>query len=340
MMIGGNQPANPTGHMLRAMARPGDRSGEQRCGSAQPGVVGSRPGRRIDGPARQTPCRDLRPAASDPDADGPLRASNRRRADVPAGFHPGEAIHHFHLFCVLTALGCQEEAQVKYDEIIKSNQMTQTRLDSLAARHVLDGLAAGQLWHPPDRIPEGTAFTAMHRAAQQYRQLAAVGKRAVAGGLSSDLVARRQGVGLQPRRSRRQRDRDSQPANGQDPAADHPRQGPRLVTRRASHRLRPRSASTIPGRFDFGASGRAPAVRAGRNLAGPRRRLRGPAFFSLGAAGRLGIRLRPGVLCTARPKTKCTASPPLTPKPAVRGRSWSAWTCSPSFRPMRDMSPR
>ena len=98
------------------------------------------------------------------------------------GLQPDDVLHQFDHFFILTALGRQEEAQTKYDEIVKSSEAMRYRLDSLAARHVFDSLAAGQAWHPPDNVPEGTAFAAMHRAAEQYEQLAAVGKRVVAEG--------------------------------------------------------------------------------------------------------------------------------------------------------------
>ncbi len=180
MMIG-SQPANPMGYLLRAMAR-------REIGLARDDAdLLTQALEDHDRAAGLTPPRDK----------SRVEACNQRRqtlmrlgrydqalADVQTclRLQPDNLLHQFDHFFVLTALGRQEEAQAKYDEIVKSTKAMQFQLDSLAARHVFDTLAAGQAWHPPDHVPEGTAFTAMHRAAEQYEQLAAIGKRVVAEG--------------------------------------------------------------------------------------------------------------------------------------------------------------
>ena len=180
MMIGG-QPANPAGYVLRAIAR-----------------------RELALAARDAEM--LNEAMADHDrADGLTAPRDKRRVEVCeqrrqtlmrmgryeraledvrtcVRLQPDEPLHQLNLFCILTALGKYEEAQAKYDEIVGSNRITQQRLDALATRSVFDSLAAGQVWHPPDRTPEGPAFTAMHRGAEEYRQLAALAHRAVTEG--------------------------------------------------------------------------------------------------------------------------------------------------------------
>ena len=90
-----------------------------------------------------------------------------------------DKMHHFTLFCVLTALGQYDKAQAKYEEILSSRMMEETQLGCLAARFVFDSLSAGQSWHPAGATPQGTAFARMHQAAEDYRRLAALGTRVV-----------------------------------------------------------------------------------------------------------------------------------------------------------------
>ena len=127
MMIG-SQPANPTGYMLRAMARREIALANSETDllnqalsdhDRAAGLTAPRDRRRVEicDQRRQTLMRMGRYEQAIDDVQLCLR------------LQPGEAIHHFHLFCVLTALGRPEEAQAKYDEIIGSNWMTQTRLD-------------------------------------------------------------------------------------------------------------------------------------------------------------------------------------------------------------------
>ncbi len=180
MMIG-SQPNNPAGHVLRAMARREmglTKNDMDMLNQAlmdhdrAAGLIGPRDKRRLEvcDQRRQTLMRMGRYEEALADVQTCIR------------LQPEDILHQFDHFFILTALGRQEEAQAKYDEVVKDNHTIQYRLDALAARHVFDSLAAGQSWHPPDHVPEGTAFTAMHRAAEQYEQLAAVGKRVVAEG--------------------------------------------------------------------------------------------------------------------------------------------------------------
>jgi serine/threonine protein kinase/tetratricopeptide (TPR) repeat protein len=180
MMIG-NQPANPMGHMLRAMAR-------REIGLARDDAdMLAQALEDHDRAAGLTAPRDKRRAeVCDQRRQTLMRLGRYEQAltDVQTclRLQPDDVLHQFDHFFILTALGREEEAQAKYDEIVKSSEEMRFRLDSLAARHVFDTLATGQAWHPPDSIPEGTAFTAMHRAQEQYEQLAAIGKRVVAEG--------------------------------------------------------------------------------------------------------------------------------------------------------------
>jgi hypothetical protein len=91
-------------------------------------------------------------------------------------------MHHFHLFCILTALGDYQTAQAEYDRILSSGLMDPTWFDCSAAKYVFDSLGAGRSWHPQGARPQGPAFLPMHRATEQYHQLAARGRRIVSEG--------------------------------------------------------------------------------------------------------------------------------------------------------------
>jgi serine/threonine protein kinase len=92
---------------------------------------------------------------------------------------PREAMHHFHLFCVLTALGEYQKAQEEHNKILETGLMNRSRLECSAAKYVFDSLWAGRSWHSPGIRPEGSAFRAMHRATAEYHQLAGRGRRIV-----------------------------------------------------------------------------------------------------------------------------------------------------------------
>jgi serine/threonine protein kinase/Tol biopolymer transport system component len=93
-----------------------------------------------------------------------------------------EPMHHFRLFCILTALGDYQTAQAEYDSILNSRLMDQKWFDCSAAKYVFDSLWAGRPWHPQGIRPPGSAFGGMHRATEQYHQLAARGRRIVCEG--------------------------------------------------------------------------------------------------------------------------------------------------------------
>jgi serine/threonine protein kinase len=95
---------------------------------------------------------------------------------------PSDPIYHFNMFCVLLALGNDENAQAEYDNILTSGLMNRIRLDCLAAKYVFDSLWSGRSWYPEDRPPVGTAFAGMHEAARQYGQLVERARRVVAEG--------------------------------------------------------------------------------------------------------------------------------------------------------------
>jgi len=119
MMIG-SQPTNPTGHMLRAMAR-------REIGLAKNdadllrqaildhdravGLTAPRDKRRLEicDQRRQTLMRTGRYDQALADVQTCLR------------LQPDEILHQFDFFFILTALGRQEEAQAKYDEIVKAD---------------------------------------------------------------------------------------------------------------------------------------------------------------------------------------------------------------------------
>ncbi|MFB0554734.1 MAG: protein kinase [Phycisphaerae bacterium] len=95
---------------------------------------------------------------------------------------PQEEIYKFHLFCALVALGDYEKAQTEYDKILELDRMEQSRFNCSAAKYVFDSLCSGQSWYPQDKRPTGTAFEAMHRATEEYQQLAGIARRVVAEG--------------------------------------------------------------------------------------------------------------------------------------------------------------
>ncbi|UCD64821.1 MAG: protein kinase [Candidatus Zixiibacteriota bacterium] len=95
---------------------------------------------------------------------------------------PVEPIYHFNLFCVFVALGNYDKAQAEYDNILELGLMDQMRLDCSAAKYVFDSLWSGESWHPQGKPPTGTAFAGMHKAAEEYGQLAGRARRIVAEG--------------------------------------------------------------------------------------------------------------------------------------------------------------
>jgi tRNA A-37 threonylcarbamoyl transferase component Bud32/tetratricopeptide (TPR) repeat protein len=95
---------------------------------------------------------------------------------------PAEPMHHFYLFCILTALGDYPAAQSECDAMLNSGLMNQMRFDCSAAKYVSDSLWAGRPWHPQGARPQGTAFLPMHRATEQFHELAARGRRVVSEG--------------------------------------------------------------------------------------------------------------------------------------------------------------
>ncbi len=119
---------------------------------------------------------------------------------------PEDKTHQFYLFCLLTGLGQYEQAQPRYNQLFRPAARAESHLageagsesehdsaataiaqelqqfDCMVARYVFDSLAAGQPWFPGANPPQATAFATMRRADEQYRQLAAAGRRVVAEG--------------------------------------------------------------------------------------------------------------------------------------------------------------
>ncbi len=92
---------------------------------------------------------------------------------------PRNPAYHFDLFCVLLALGQYEKAQAEYDSIFKSGLMNPMHFNSLAAKYVSDSLWSRGSWYPQDKPPVGKAFESMHAAARHYHQLAERARRVV-----------------------------------------------------------------------------------------------------------------------------------------------------------------
>jgi serine/threonine protein kinase/tetratricopeptide (TPR) repeat protein len=179
-MIGG-QPGNPAGHLLRAIAR-------RELALASPdaqmlddaladhdyavGLTAPHDKRQVElyDQRRQTLVRMGRYGPALADTEACIR------------LQPEEPTYHFNLFCLLTALGKYPEAQAVSDKICGVGEESRLQFNLSAARYVFDSLSAGRSWYPRDNVPQGTAFDAMHRAAEEYRQLAALGRRIVAEG--------------------------------------------------------------------------------------------------------------------------------------------------------------
>jgi len=177
----GSQPGNPVGYLLRAIARR-----EIALSRNDADLLGQALADH-DRAAGLTPPRDKRLAELCEQRRHTLMRMGlyeRALADVQTclRLQPDDRIHQFNYFCTLTALGKYEEAQAVYDRTIGTSEEAQMHFDQSAARHVFDSLWTGQSWHPQDSSPRGTAFTALHRATEEYHQLAALAHRAVAEG--------------------------------------------------------------------------------------------------------------------------------------------------------------
>lgn len=174
----GSQPANPAGFLLRAIARREIATATSDADLLNAALAdhdqaaaqtGPRDRRRVElcNQRRQTLMRMGRYAEAMVDVE------------VCRRMEPDESIHQFHQFCLLTALGRYDEAQRQYDTMAREPGEPQARVDIAAALHVFDCLSAGQSWHPPQRDPDGKAFESMHRAQEEYRQMAAKAVRIV-----------------------------------------------------------------------------------------------------------------------------------------------------------------
>jgi serine/threonine protein kinase/tetratricopeptide (TPR) repeat protein len=197
----GSQPKNPVGYMIRAMAR------------RDMGL------RENDRDLLGAAIRDHHQAAGlmVPQDRRWLDLYRQRRltfsrvgmlqealADTEAclRLEPEDKTHKFYLFCLLTGLGQYDQAQARYDQLFGAvshsagqagpeSELDATAMaiaqdlqqfDCMVARYVFDSRAAGQPWYPGASAPQGAAFATMRRADEQYRQLAAAGRRVVAEG--------------------------------------------------------------------------------------------------------------------------------------------------------------
>jgi serine/threonine protein kinase/tetratricopeptide (TPR) repeat protein len=177
----GSQPGNPAGYLLRAIARREvalARNDAQMLDEAladhdhAAGLTALHDKRQVEfcDQRRQTLMRMGR--------YGPALAD----AETCVHLQPEEPTYHFNLFCLLTALGRYQEAQAVSDKICGRNEESRLQFNLSAARHVFDSLSAGRAWHPRESVPQGIAFDVMHQATEEYRQLAALGRRVVAEG--------------------------------------------------------------------------------------------------------------------------------------------------------------
>ena len=174
----GSQPANPTGFLLRAIARretalSGNEADLLNAAMADHDhaavLTAPRDKRRVElcDQRRRTLMRMGRYAEALTEVETCLR------------MQPDEPSHRINQFYILTALGRYDEAQAAYDRIASETEADQMRIDLLVARHIFDSLWAGQSWHPDESPPQGKIFDAMYRAEDEYHQLAAKATRVV-----------------------------------------------------------------------------------------------------------------------------------------------------------------
>jgi Tol biopolymer transport system component/serine/threonine protein kinase len=97
---------------------------------------------------------------------------------------PGKPVFQYHIFCALTALGEYEKASTLFRQIIRPGHEARRKFQDWCMKYVSDALAAGRVWHPADRAPEGPAFLSMLEAEETYRGLSAKGHRVTTDGFS------------------------------------------------------------------------------------------------------------------------------------------------------------
>ena len=98
---------------------------------------------------------------------------------------PEKGMYHFHVFCVLVAVGDYDQAKVKYEAIVRSDLMKDERpFDQLSEAYVFDVLDAGLPWHPPASEPKGAPFLPMLQADRHYRRLVKQARKVVPDGFA------------------------------------------------------------------------------------------------------------------------------------------------------------
>jgi tetratricopeptide (TPR) repeat protein len=85
---------------------------------------------------------------------------------------PGEALHHFHAFCALTALGEYAEAEREYEEYLDPRKDKTPRFWIWATTYARDVVVRDWPWHPEGREPNGVAFTFLRQSIEAHRRLA------------------------------------------------------------------------------------------------------------------------------------------------------------------------
>jgi serine/threonine protein kinase/Tol biopolymer transport system component len=118
-----------------------------------------------------------------------LRMGSYQRvlADAPEALKlwPGRSVFQYHRLAALTAQGQYEQAAAVFQEVVRSTPTARNEFWSWAAKYVFDALAAGRVWHPPDRQPAGAAFLPMVEAEKTYRELVAKGRRVTTDGFGA-----------------------------------------------------------------------------------------------------------------------------------------------------------
>jgi len=86
---------------------------------------------------------------------------------------------YFHMYCALTRLGRYEEAKTLFHEVSRTDPSFPGRVRDWSIRYVFDTLAAGRLWYPSDRKPQGDTFSALLEADDIYQGLSLKASRLI-----------------------------------------------------------------------------------------------------------------------------------------------------------------
>jgi serine/threonine protein kinase/Tol biopolymer transport system component/tetratricopeptide (TPR) repeat protein len=98
---------------------------------------------------------------------------------------PDKPAFQYHIFCALTGLGDYDKATALFRQIVSPGYDARSHFQDWCMKCVFDTLDAGRSWHPLDREPVGAAFLPMVEAEENYRDLAAKGRRLTTDGFSA-----------------------------------------------------------------------------------------------------------------------------------------------------------